>query len=95
MVCIVWRCEGVCQLTAAIPPAPIPPIPPPVFWVVVDGLVLELVEGVVDVRGVEEVGGAHGLGRGSVLVVPWGADGPGLGVAVRRGHTECLHTCTA
>ena len=78
----MWRCEGVCmcankykhQLTAAIPPAPapapVPPTPPPVLCVVVDGLVLELVEGVVDVRGVEEVGGAQGLGRGSVLVVP-------------------------
>ena len=29
-----------------------------------------------------EVGGAQGFGSGSVFVVPWGAAGPGSGVAI-------------
>ena len=32
-------------------------------------------------EGAEVVGGPQGLGRGEVLVVPWGTEGPGLGVA--------------
>ena len=32
------------------------------------------------VRGIDELGPAQGLGRGAVLGVPCGVDGPGLGV---------------